>query len=210
MTHENDSSQKIAPRRTQRERREMTVQRVVDAAMELIAAGGSRTLTLAEVGRAAGYSRGIVTHHFGTKEALIQELAQTAQAKFTFDEPDLHGLDRLVARVQAYLRSLRTHQPAGQAFLLMWAEAVASEPALRPIFVERDQFFREEITKDIREGIDNGSIRPEVDPVAMSLIIVGNVRGMGLQLMLTPPDAPSDTIEAQVSDFLRRGLGLDS
>ncbi len=55
-------------RRTQEQRRAETERRVLDAAMTLIAAHGSRSITLAQVGEAARYSRGIVYHHFGSRE----------------------------------------------------------------------------------------------------------------------------------------------
>src|SRR5579859_7195148 len=66
-------------RLTQPQRRAAAERRVLDATARLIAQGGSSMLTLADVGREAGYSRGIVTHHFGTKEALLARLAAAAQ-----------------------------------------------------------------------------------------------------------------------------------
>ncbi|MCB1499242.1 MAG: TetR family transcriptional regulator [Bauldia sp.] len=57
-------------RRTQQERREQTERKVVAAATAPIAEHGSRALTLAKVGDAAGYSRGIVSHHFEAERAL--------------------------------------------------------------------------------------------------------------------------------------------
>ena len=61
-----------AGRRTQEQRRAETERRVVDAATELIATSGSRRITLAQVGEAAGYSRGIVYHQFGSRERLVE------------------------------------------------------------------------------------------------------------------------------------------
>jgi len=73
-------------RRTQRERREETERKVLAAATALIAQHGSRALTLAAVGEAAGYSRGIVSHHFGSRENLLRAVMRDAQA---FTLPDL-------------------------------------------------------------------------------------------------------------------------
>ena len=56
------------------------------AATALIAQHGSRALTLAAVGEAAGYSRGIVSHHFGSRENLLRAVMRDAQ---TFTLPDL-------------------------------------------------------------------------------------------------------------------------
>src|SRR3954452_11802274 len=73
-------------RRTQQERREEAERKVLAAATALIAQHGSRALTLAEVGEAAGYSRGIVSHHFGSRENLLRAVMRDAR---TFTLPDL-------------------------------------------------------------------------------------------------------------------------
>src|SRR3954454_10540286 len=73
-------------RRTQRERREATERKVLAAATALIAQHGSRALTLAAVGEASGYSRGIVSHHFGGRENLLRAVMRDAQA---FTLPDV-------------------------------------------------------------------------------------------------------------------------
>ena len=58
-------------RRTQAERTAETRRRVLDAAAALVASHGAHAVSLAAVGEAAGYSRGIVNHHFGSKEGLF-------------------------------------------------------------------------------------------------------------------------------------------
>src|SRR4029077_7174927 len=92
-------------RRTQRERREETERKVLAAATALIAQHGSRTLTLAAVGEAAGYSRGIACHHFGSRENLPRAVMRDAQ---TFTLPDLgdSAADWLADTVRAYLKNV--------------------------------------------------------------------------------------------------------
>ena len=65
-----------AGRRTQQQRREETERRLVDAATSLFAERGSRSVSLADVGRLAGYSSGIVSHHFGSKQRLLAAVVQ--------------------------------------------------------------------------------------------------------------------------------------
>ena len=127
--------------RTQLERRAVTERRVIDAAVQLIAERGSRSVSIADIGLAAGYSRGIVTHQFGTKEELLRAVVDHAQRVFSI-ESETGGLEQLLAFVEQYLRRLREAAPVGQAFLLLWAEAIAGEPTLKPLFVERDRSFR--------------------------------------------------------------------
>ncbi len=100
-----------AVRRTQGERRDEARQRVLQAATSLVAAHGSRAVSLAAIGEAAGYSRGIVHHHFGSKAQLLEELIKYTQA---FDVPPADsatGLSRLTDFVGAYLGGMRDRSP---------------------------------------------------------------------------------------------------
>jgi AcrR family transcriptional regulator len=173
-------------RRTQQERREETERKVVAAAMALVAQHGSRALTLAAVGEAAGYSRGIVSHHFGSRENLLRAVMRDAQT-FTLPEHGDRAADWLAATVRAYLENVTGRRPAARAFLQMWGEAIAADPVLMPLFAEQDARFRRLLADEIRRGIRDGSVRADADPEAMAVSLVGLVRGIALQLISTPP-----------------------
>ncbi|HEX6473157.1 MAG TPA: TetR/AcrR family transcriptional regulator [Streptosporangiaceae bacterium] len=184
-------------RRTQEQRRAETERRVLDAAMALIARSGSRAVTLAEVGEAAGYSRGIVYHHFGSRERLLEAVVDEAQR---FDVPAYQGdgLDHLVRIIEAYLRNVVRRTPSARAFLQLWGEAIAADPVLAPLFARRDADFRQLLANVVRQGVADGSIRPDVNPAAAAVLIVALVRGTGLQLIAQPPvrDVPALIHEA--------------
>ena len=127
-------------RRTQRERREETERKVLAAATALIAQHGSRALTLAAVGEAAGYSRGIVSHHFGSRENLLRAVMRDAQA-FTVPEAGDSAADWLAETVRAYLKNVTSRRPSARAFLQMWGEAIAADPVLMPLYAEHDASF---------------------------------------------------------------------
>lgn len=172
-------------RRTQAQRRSEAERRVLDAAMALIARKGVHAVTLAQVGEAAGYSRGIVTHHFGSREKLLEAVMRDAQR---FPIPDYAGnaLAWLVALVHAYLTNVTGRTPAARAFLQMWGEAIAADPVLMPLFAEQDEAFRSLLADRIRVGIADESIRPDADPAAGAVLMVALLRGIGMQLIATP------------------------
>jgi AcrR family transcriptional regulator len=192
-----------AGRRTQQQRREETKRRLLDAATRLFAERGSRSVSLADVGRLA--SSGIVSHHFGSKQRLLAAVVQQAQ-QFDVPTSGTFGLERLTAALSTYLRTLRDRAPGPQAFLQLWSEAVAADPALAPLFAERDAWFRGLLADHIRSGVDDGSIRGDVDPDAQAIALVGLVRGTALQLMSTAADAPLDVLTDQIMETVRRGL----
>jgi AcrR family transcriptional regulator len=192
-------------RRSQQQRRSETEQRVLAAAMALIAERGSRGVSLAEVGRLAGYSSGIVSHHFGGKQQLLAAVVKHAQL-FDHLVTGSCGLDQLSSLISTYLTTFRERAPAPQAFLLLWSEAVASDPVLAPLFAERDAWFRSLLASYVRSGIDDGSIRADADPEAVAVSVLGLLRGIGMQLISTAEQAPLDLIVSQIVGILQRGL----
>src|ERR1700752_4083509 len=53
---------------------EMSPAKLLDAAAELISEGGYERMTMAAIGKRAGYSHGLVTARFGSKEGLLWAL----------------------------------------------------------------------------------------------------------------------------------------
>lgn len=192
-------------RRTQKERREETERRVLAAATALIAQHGSRGITLAAVGEAAGYSRGIVSHHFGSRENLLRAVMRDAQT-FTLPEPDGSAAEWLAQTVRAYLTNVTRRRPSAAAFLQMWGEAIAADPVLMPLYAKQDAGFRRLLADKVREGIADGSVRPDADPDAIAVALVGLVRGIALQLISTPAPKRVKAIIDQAEQTTRRAL----
>src|SRR5580704_12089590 len=94
-------------RRTQQQRRDQAEAAFLTAAAELVVEQGVHSLTLARVGERAGYSRGLITHYFGSKQALLERLAYATQRGFV---PGLDGmspgLDRLLGLIDGYIGAL--------------------------------------------------------------------------------------------------------
>ncbi len=195
----------LPPRRTQKERREETERRVLAAATALIAEHGSRALTLAKVGGAAGYSRGIVSHHFGSRENLLRAVIRDART-FPLPKPGDSAADWLAETVRAYLANITSRSPSARAFLQMWGEAIAADPVLMPLYADHDASFRRLLADRVRDGIRDGSVRRDADPEAMAVALVGLLRGIALQLISTPPPARIPAIIDEAERSTRRAL----
>jgi AcrR family transcriptional regulator len=194
-------------RRTQAERRAQTEERLIEATMAIIASDGVRAVTMVAVGEAAGYSRGIVNHQFGTRDGLMTAVAKAAQARFSPVAAGPRGRERLRASVVAYLAALRSGERDARVYLRLWIAAIGGEePGLREAFVERDAFFRRYFAEAITEGIGDGTIRPGVDPAAAAFAIVGQLRGISLQLQLAPGSVDLDALSAEVAEWIDRAL----
>ena len=181
-----DAGARPGERRTQEQRRTRARTALLAAAAELVAESGIRAVTFARVGERAGYSRGMVTHHFGSKQGLLEALVQEAQAGLApgiQQEPP--GLDRLLRFVEAYLLGLGADPPTWQALLVLWADAVGGGD-LAPMMRERDAWFRDRLRADVVAGQAAGTVRSDVDAGTVALRVVAELRGIGMQTIRDP------------------------
>jgi AcrR family transcriptional regulator len=195
-------------RRTQQQRRDQAEAALLNAAAELVVEEGVHSLTLARVGERARYSRGLVTHYFGSKQTLLQRLAHTTQMGFV---PGLDGvrpgLDRLLRLIDGYIGALGELRMPSRAFLLLWAEAATASDLAR-IFRERDEAFRADLREDVVAGIADGTVRPDVAADDVAVAVLGQLRGIGLQRLVDSPAVDTERLRRSVTEHWRRALAL--
>lgn len=193
-------------RRTQQERRDQAEAALLNAAAELIVEEGVHSLTLARVGQRASYSRGLITHYFGSKQALLEQLARATQSGFV---PGLDGmppgLDRLLRLIDGYIAALGPMGMMNRAFLLLWAEAATAQE-LGSIFRERDEAFRADLSEDVKAAVADGTVRPDVVADDVAVAVLGQLRGIALQRLVDSLAVDTQQLRQSVTDYWRRAL----
>jgi AcrR family transcriptional regulator len=176
----------VSERRTQEERRSEAERKLVAAAAELVAEIGPSRVTLANVGERAGYSRGLATHHFGSKGALMQRLVEAVTQQFRDALVDRPGepLDELLRLIRIYFDVMSDLQPVNRARLVLWADAVTTpSDDIRPAMVFADREFREEIEKRLRLAVTAQQI-DTVNPHGLATVVIAMLRGVALQSLI--------------------------
>ncbi|MDP6812194.1 MAG: TetR/AcrR family transcriptional regulator [Alphaproteobacteria bacterium] len=199
---------KVSRRRTQVERRAQGEKALLDAAAELFAAQGIVQTSLAQIGQRAGYSRGLVNHHFGTKDALIDRLARQCQEQFwkAFAEIDVEtGLEGILATIDTYLAQIVSPAPHGRAFLVMRAAALP-EASMAPTIAEADERTREVFVSWIETGHRDGSISRRVKAEPFAAILLGLLHGLAAQLFVAPDAVDMGALRSQCHDVVRAAL----
>lgn len=176
-------------RRTQAERRSRSEEALLDAAAELIAERGVERASLASIGQRAGVSRGLPTHHFGAKDTLVARLAERAQeriAAFMLErQPPLAqvtGLDVVYNTVDSYLDLFQHPSPDVRALLVMWGSTFPSSSSVEGM-VDAERRGYEGLSEVIASGQGDGSIRPDADPTASAVLLLGMMRGIAALLL---------------------------
>lgn len=165
-------------------------------------------MTLTSVGERAGYSRGMVTHHFGSKRGLLDALVRDAQAALAPGlEAEPPGLGRLVRLVAAYVGAIEANSTRGRSFLVLWADA-ASGGELAEVMRERDSWFRDHLHADVVAGMADGTGCKDADPNMIAFRLVAELRGIGLQWALASSRPRIDDLAATEVAAWRDHLAL--
>lgn len=177
-------------RRTQAERRARAESALIAAAARLIAEHGSTGVTLARVGEEAGFSRGLATHYFGSKAALLARLQEAALAEaMAAAAPERSGagaVDELCGFARGCLEGVREPTDLGRAFVVLGAEALAGASELTAAVAELDARTRNWAAEVVRQGQREGELHPGVDPEAFAPAFVGLLKGLVVQAAAAP------------------------
>ena len=186
-----------ATRRTHAERREEAERRLLEAAMEIVAKRGTVRMTLAEVGEAAGYSRGLPAHRFGNKAGLVHALAGYLGERFGQQRqqgPALApGLAAILGNIHFYFARTGGAWLATRALLVMMTEScmepnanteAETETGLRAEVAGYNRTALAWFEQHIRTGIAQGDIAADTDPATTAVILLGAMRGVMLQWLV--------------------------
>lgn len=205
------------PRRSQAERRGEAERRLLDAAMRIVAQRGSLRMTLAEVGEAAGYSRGLPAHRFGSKAGLVRALAAHIGTRFAdrrrAQPASAPGLAAIAANIRLYFGRQGEDWLPTRALLVLLTEAwMVPEPAegLRAELAAYNRGALAWFEDQVRAGIARGEIAPDNDPAVTAVIVLGALRGIVLQWLVDeglPLAAVRDRMLRLVEQMLRAPAG---
>jgi AcrR family transcriptional regulator len=210
-----------APRqRSNSDLREEATGRMLTTAIRLIAEKGASKLSLVDVGRESGYSHSLPNYYFKTKTRLLLEVYRFISGSFQVRaralskdrqaRPIKPGLDSIESTIRSYLGLASSDPMRSQAMNVLWGESFSSMPALlqavRPLNRRTLAMFAEQV----RAGIRQGEIDPQIDAEAAAVLILALLRGGVGQHLLEPSRADLERLTETAVGFLRRGLAPQS
>jgi len=179
------------PKNKQQLRSERSTNALLEAASELIVEGGFAALTFAAIGERSGYSRGMVTARFGTKDGLIDALIDRIVTTWSHRNviphtKDSSGLDGAMTLLTA-IETQASKDPRGlQVLYSLMFEAVGSTDDMGERFAKFHEVMRADFAQFVRRGQRDGSIRRGPSPQREAELIVAGLRGIGFQWLLDP------------------------
>lgn len=174
---------------------------LLSAAVRVVARGGLRRLTYRAVAQEAGVTHGLVVHHFGSRDALIEEtLAHTIRT--SMDTSALEPGTGKVTDFSSGVSEMVTADPDKQAFqyelLLESRRRPELLPQLRALYDEYFDATHRELGRMLPAGADR----------ALARLVFAALDGLVLhQLVLGEPEVTDAAIE-ELRTLLRL-LGAD-
>ena len=183
-----------------------TRERIVSEATRLFAEQGYAGTSVREIVEASGVTKPTLYYWFGNKEGLFTQLVdvhledwnERLAAQLTEDVP-------VVDRIRAYIRTViqdAIQKPEVVAFLAQaFHQAGQGAPKVdcnRFLIIEAQL-----LTELAKEGIENGELRPSLDPSSVALVLMGAAHtrigaSVHAGVPLTP-DAAEATLEILIS-----------
>lgn len=186
-----------ARRRTQAERTALSDARMFEAAKQLIIEQGTHATTLKEVGERAGYSRGLASNRFGSKEALFTQLVLRFNSSWTRELANRvgnrTGMAACLAALEAVEAFLVNNSEYMQAMYILWFESISSHNDVRTHLADYHAIYRSDVAHWVEEGIAAGEIDERVDVENYAFQFCSFIFGTIYQWLVAPDsvDLPS-------------------
>jgi AcrR family transcriptional regulator len=161
--------------------------RIVDAAVDLLAAKGFRGTTIAELAEQVGTTHSNLLYYFGSKERLLLDVVAERErregsgyyAALQSDEPAFVALPAVAGLVVRNARFTRL-------YVVLGAENFDVGDPLHEFFVERYRRARAFTEKAVRTDQERGHLPADVDVAQLSREVVATLMGLEIQWLMEP------------------------
>ena len=172
-------------------RSQRSTKAMLTAAGDIIAESGYGAVTFVAVGERAGYSRGLVTARFGSKDLMMQALIDRIVGRWNLAHvyPRTAGKDGLTGMMIGFEELIDQFRRDSQSLAVLYTlifEAPGPNNELRERMRELNRDLRQFFAGLLRHGLADGSVRSDISADLEAEMIVATIRGIGYQWRLDP------------------------
>jgi AcrR family transcriptional regulator len=184
-----DQTKTTANRRTQEQRKSESERKIILAAIELFARQGFMRTTIAEVGKAAGYTGGLVSHRFKSKEGLLKAVVKSSLSSFLDQlrpgvaDDNLSAEQAINKYIEIYFSEVFVRESRIRALYVIMGEALGAIPEIRSAIAQLNKSTRHILANIIQKGIEAGEFNKTTDPSDAAVIVLGLLRGVVMQYL---------------------------
>lgn len=144
---------------------------------------GYDAATFQEIAARADLTRPAINHYYPSKQALYRQVVEeTNGVVIAAGIRDAEGEQTFAGRVRAFVRAAvhaRDYDASAAAFLVTSVLECQRHPALRADGADSLRHTREFAAGAVRDGIDNGELRSDLDAESAAEMLVAALWGLG-------------------------------
>lgn len=167
-----------------------TRKRLIEAAAGLFAERGYADSSVAAIGDAAGVSRGLINHHFGSKENLLYEVIADILGEWTeLMVPAVEGtrgVETLHAILISFMQFAEQRRERAQLLFRLMAQAFDPKSDMADELQKVHRRWIEKSQTWWEEGVADGDIDPAIEHESMATFLIGAARGIVLDSLIAP------------------------
>ena len=194
-----------APGRTQHERRAASNRELLEAAVRMIAQRGS-TISLGDVGRAAGFSHALAGARYGSKSEFLRKVREYIMLRSARAWQDGAEGESAIDAVDQYLAWISEAGDEGRALYVLLTEALMLEADSRDAIATQNRALRTAVGRRIPTTALPANAPAQVTPETLSIVLTGLMRGITIQWMLEGSAIEMDSVRATARWLLERAL----
>ncbi len=162
-------------------------ERLLNAAMKLFVKKGYKGSSVAEITKAAGFTRGALYCHFETKEHLAREIIKLFEERYLLkmmvyvEKEGGNASDKFEKIMRFNVWFAGEHPDLCLFMTVISAEMCGSRNRLEPYLQSVYRRWSEFIAGILKEGKRTGEFKKEIDPQMMAWVIIGVHDGVLLQ-----------------------------
>lgn len=177
---------------------------LIEAGLRVLAKGGITAFTIDNICKASGASRGLIGHHFGSKDGLLAACYAAAYAPLMQAWASGEGLMPLPDLIDELLSDRQLRPEGLNIWLALWGE-IAVNPSLRAEHLRHYHLYHSTISAAIARqwGRETPGERDE----ALATALIALLDGIWVEFCIAPEEMSRDKARAAVDALLRPQLG---
>jgi AcrR family transcriptional regulator len=197
-------------RRTQEQRTAQSDKRMQEAAISLIVEKGIAGTTLAAIGERSGYSRGLVTHRFGSKAGLLAYVHNMAVSDWISRVQaavgDRSGAEALRRAVGALYGFIVQEPEEIRAMYLLRYSSIDAGSGVKTSVAKALLAQRRDVQRWIEIGQESGMVNQRVQPALAAELFCAAIDGL-IYRWLVNPKLPVQDLRDLLQREVERSLG---
>jgi len=203
MRTRTEGSHKVRPATTARRTE------IIEAAIRVIARDGIRACTVSALEHATGFARGHFTYHFKSKEEIIGLAFATVGSDWATNQIEHVSGETARERLESQIRAAARwgqQRPEYYRCMMNFRVEMMRDPRAFPRAPKIRAQFLAAAAATIRQGMEEGSFRPDLDPALEARMVFAVVDGFlmhaAMDVAFCPPEELCDRVWGLVADRL--------